>query len=291
MSNKKKAFKKMNKISENVAHNDTFNSTAEFMARVGFATRGLIFFVMGILALLLAFGRGGKTTDQQGAIAMIGKQPEGKVLLWLILIGLICYSSWALIQVIINPFNKENDTKGISARLGYLFGAVSYSFLAIPTYALLTGGSKPVHVGKQAAKTQNYVSKILDMPFGQWMILIVAIIVISVGIFQISKAFMPLFGSQLDLIKLNIYQLKWVKGFGMFGTISRGFVITLVGIFLVIAAYTSDSNNAKGFDSALMSLLNQPYGRWLIGIIALGLMSFGIYDLLIAMFFRLAIKN
>jgi len=287
MVNKKNTVRKIKKTSKNVAHNDTFNSTAEFMARVGFATRGLIFFVMGILALLLALGSGGKTTDQQGAIATIGKQPEGQVLLWLILIGLICYSSWGLIQVVINPFNKENDTKGISARLGYLFGAITYSFLAIPTYALLTGGAKPAHVGKQAAQTQNYVAKVLDMPFGQWIVVVVAIAVISVGIFQVYKGVMPLFGRHLDLIKLNTYQLKWVKGFGRFGTISRGLVIILVGVFLVIAAYTSNSNEAKGFDSALMSLIHQPYGRWLIGIIALGLMSLGIYALLIALFFRL----
>ena len=287
MVNKKKVIKKLNKTSKNVAHNDTFNSTAEFMARVGFAARSLIFFVMGILALLLAFGSGGKTTDQQGAIAMIGKQPEGKVLLWLVLIGLICYALWGLIQVVINPFNKENDTKGISARLGYLFGAISYSFLAIPTYALLTGGAKPAQTGKQAAQAQNYVAKILDMPFGQWLVVVVALIVISVGIFQIRKGFMPLFGRHLDLIKLNTYQLNWVKGFGRFGTISRGFVITLVGAFLVIAAYTSNSNEVKGFDSALMSLMHQPYGRWLIGIIALGLMSLGLYALFITLFFRL----
>ena len=86
----------------------------------------------------------------------------------------------------------------------------------IPTYSLLTGGSKPAHVGKQAAQTQNYVAKILDMPFGQWMIVVIAITVISVGIFQVCKGFMPLFGCQLDLIKLNKYQLKWVKGFGRF---------------------------------------------------------------------------
>ncbi|MGH4124255.1 MAG: DUF1206 domain-containing protein [Clostridium sp.] len=287
MANKKNKISKMKKTSDIIAQNDTFNSTAEFMARVGFATRGLIFFIMGILALLLAFGIGGKTTDQQGTIANIGKQPEGKILLWLFLIGLICYSSWGLIQVVVNPFNKENDTKGISARLGYLFGAISYSFLAIPTFSLLTGGSKPAHVGKQAAQTQNYVAKILDMPFGQWIIVVIAIIVISVGIFQVCKGFMPLFGCHLDLIKLNTFQLKWVKGFGRFGTISRGFVIVSVGIFLAIAAYTSNSNEAKGFDSALMSLIHQSYGRWLIGIIALGLTSLGIYALLIALFFRL----
>jgi len=81
MANKKNKISKMKKASDNIAQNDTFNSTAEFMARVGFATRGMIFFIMGILALLLAFGSGGKTTDQQGAIASIGKQPEGQVLL------------------------------------------------------------------------------------------------------------------------------------------------------------------------------------------------------------------
>jgi len=287
MANKTNTIHKIKKAGKNATQNDTFNSIAETMARIGYAARGLIFFVIGLLALLLAFRNGGKTTDQQGAIAAIGSQPEGRILLCIVLTGVISYSLWGLIQVVINPFNKNNDLKGVSERIGYLFSAIAYAFLAIPTYDLITGGSRPAVNGKQGVQTQNYVAEILTMPFGQWVVALVAIPVILFGIFQISKGIMPHFGRGLHLIKLTSSQLKWVKTLGRFGIISRGIIITLVGIFLINAAYTSNSKNAMGFSSTLMSLISQPYGRWLMGIIALGLMALGVYDFFIVLFFRL----
>ncbi|MBU3189588.1 DUF1206 domain-containing protein [Clostridium bowmanii] len=287
MANKTKAIHKIKKVGKNIAKNDTFNSIAETMARLGYATRGLIFFVIGLLAFLLAFRNGGKTTDQQGAIAAIGSQPGGRILLCIVLIGVICYSLWGLIQVVINPLHKKNDIKGISARIGYLFSSIAYAFLALPTYDLITDGSRAAVNGKQGVQTQNYVAKILTIPFGQWMVVLVAIPVILFGIFQIFKGIMPHFGRQLHLIKLTSPQLKCVKSLGRFGIISRGIIVTLVGVFLIIAAYTSNSENAKGFSSTIMSLISHPYGRWLMGIIALGLMALGVYDFFIVIFFRL----
>lgn len=284
MSGQKNRMEKIKKTGEKAAHNAT--PIVKIMAQFGYAARGFIYFVMGLLALLLAFANGGQTTDQQGAIAAIGRQPEGRILLWLILIGLICYSLWGLFRVVFNPYNKENDVKGGAVRVGYLFKAIVYGSLALTTYALITGGAKPALNGAQGVKTQSYVAKVLTMPGGQWLVGIGGILVILLGLSQIYKGVMPNFEPQLHLVKLTLSQVKWVKYLGRLGTIARGIIFDLVGFFLMIAAYTADSKQAKGLDGTLMSLLQQPYGRWLMGSIALGLIALGIHYLLVAIFFR-----
>jgi len=269
------------------AHKAAFNPIVEIMARLGYASCGLIYFVMGLLTILFAFGNGGKTADQQGAIAMIGRQPEGRFLLWLVLIGLVCYSLWGLIRAALNPLHNGHDTKGAAERVGYLFSAIAYALLLLPTYALIAGGAQPAHNGAQGAETQHYVAKLLTLPWGQWVVGIVGMLVILVGIYQIYQGIKPDFERQLHLVKLTPSQVKWVKRLGRFGIIARGIIFVLVGIFLIVAAYTANSSQAKGLDGALMSLMHQPYGHWLMGSIALGLIAMGIYSLFVSLFFRL----
>jgi hypothetical protein len=287
MSAQINTMEKIKETGKKAGHNVAFNPIVEIMARFGYAARGLIYFVMGLLAVLLAFGTGGKTTDQQGAIATIGSQMEGRILLWLVLIGLICYSLWGLILAVLDPLHKGHDTKGVADRIGYMFSGIAYALLVLPSYALLEGGSHPAHNGAQGAQTQHYVAKILTMPWGQWLVGISGVVVILIGFFQIYQGFKPAFERELQLVKLDAIQLKWVKRFGRFGTIARGVIFVLVGIFLFVAAYTANSSKAKGFDGALTSLMHQPYGRWLMGSIALGLIAMGIYSWFVALFLRL----
>ena len=94
------------------SNNEVLNKTFETLARIGYAARGIIYFVIGLLAVLMAFGYGGKTTDQQGAISVIGTQPVGRILLWVVLIGLVYYSTWGFIRAIFNPFLQGHDAKG-----------------------------------------------------------------------------------------------------------------------------------------------------------------------------------
>lgn len=288
MSGQTNTMGKIKETGKKAAHNAAFNPIVEIMARLGYAARGLIYFVMGLLAILYAFGNGGNTTDQQGAIATIGRQPEGRILLWLVLIGLVCYTLWSLIQAVLNPLHRGHDTKGAAERVGYVFSAIAYGLLILPTYAFIAGGASPAHNGAQGTQTQHYVAKILTMPWGQWLVGIGGILVILVGLFQIYQGIKPDFEKQLYLVKLTRSQLKWVKRFGRFGVIARGIIFVLVGLFLIVAAYTANSSQAKGFDGVLMSLMLQPYGRWLMGSIALGLIAMGIYSLFVALFFRLS---
>ena len=131
------------------------------------------------------------------------------------------------------------------------------------------------------------IAKILVMPLGQWLVGIIGIIVLLVGLIQFFQGFNPGFERKIHLDKLNPAQLRRVRFLGRFGTIARGIVFALIGLFIVMAAYTANSQQVKGFDSTLTSILQQPYGRWLLGAIALGLISLGLYSLCLAIFFRL----
>lgn len=263
------------------------NKTFETLARIGYAIRGIIYFVIGLLAVLMAFGYGGKTTDQEGAISMIGKQPAGRFFLWLVLIGLVCYSLWGFIRAIFNPFHQGHDAKGFVLRIGYLASAIAYALLVMPTYALISGGAEPAQSGAQQGQIQQYIAKILVMPFGQLLVGIIGAIVILAGLIQIIQGFQSGFDRQIYLAKLNPVPMRRVRFLGRFGTIARGIVFGLIGLFIVMAAFTANSQQVKGFDSTLTAILQQPYGRWLLGAIALGLVSLGVYSLFLAVLFRL----
>jgi len=267
--------------------NEALNKTSETLARIGYAARGIIYIVIGVLAVLLAFGFGGKTTDQQGAISMIGTQPAGRILLWLVLIGLVCYSLWGLIRAVFNPFHQGHDAKGFALRIGYLVSAIAYALLVMPTYALISGGAQPAQSGAQQGQIQQYTDQILVVPFGQLLVGIMGIILILVGLMQIFQGFSSGFERRIHLTKLNPVQLRRVRFLGRLGTIARGIVFALIGFFIVMAAYTANSQQIKGFDSTLTYIVQQPYGGWLMGVVALGLISLGLYSLCMAVFFRL----
>src|SRR5665648_717049 len=170
---------KINGSGSLTSNHAALNRTFETLARIGYAARGMIYFVIGLVAVLMAFGYGGKTTDQQGAISMIGTQPAGRILLWLVLIGLVCYSLWGLIRAIFNPFHQGHDAKGFALRIGYLVSAAAYAMLVMPTYALISGGAKPAQNGAQQWLFQQYIAKILVMSYGQLLVGIICLLYTS----------------------------------------------------------------------------------------------------------------
>jgi len=287
MTGKKNSKGKINGSGPLTSNNAALSKTFETLARLGYAARGIIYFVIGLLAVLLAVGYGGKTTDQQGAISVIGTQPAGRILLWLVLIGLVCYSLWGLIRVIFNPFHQGHDAKGFAVRIGYLVSAAAYGLLVIPTYALISGGAQPAQSGAQQGQIQQYTAQILVIPFGQLLVGIMGIILILVGLMQFFQGLSSGFDRRIHLTKLNPAQLRRVRFLGRLGTIARGIVFALIGFFIVMAAYTANSQQIKGFDSTLTYIVQQPYGVWLMGAVALGLISLGLYSLCMSVFFRL----
>ena len=266
---------------KNSAHNAAFSPVMEVLTRLGYGVRGAIYIVMGILAVQVALGKGGALASPQGAIAAIGKQPAGMILLWVVLIGILAYSVWGLVRAIWDPLNKGSDTKGILTRIGYLASAVGYAFLAYTTYGLIMGTSQST-----SGSPAKILSSIMAMPMGRWAIALVGLIVVVVGLYQIMLGIKAGFEKQFQTYDLTPKEAKLATDVGRFGTAARGVVFALVGGLIFLAAYNSNPSQPVGMDAALATLLHQPYGIWLLGIIAVGLVAFGFYSLLGAIWFR-----
>ena len=255
----------------------------ETMTRLGFAVRGIIYIIVGLLAVQVALGKGGALASPQGAIAAIGKQPSGLILLWVVLVGVISYSVWGVFRAVLDPFDKGHDMKGLLTRIGFLASALGYAILAFSTYGYITGKSQTAN----GSQTQKFIALIMAMPWGRWAIGILGLIVLAVGLYQIYLGFTAGFDRQFRTYTLTPEELKLVTDIGRFGTSARGVVFAVVGGLIVLAAYQSNPSQPIGMDAALATLLHQPYGIWLLGVVAVGLIAFGFYSMLSALWFRL----
>jgi uncharacterized membrane protein len=258
----------------------------ETLMRLGYVARGLVYGVIGALAFQVALGVGGALADPQGAIVALGKTPLGGTVLYGVLVGLIGYALWGIIRGVFDPLHKGADAKGIAERVGFAVSGLSYMLLAFATYGLITGGTAAAHNGAQTAQTQQTAGSILSKSWGPWVVGLAAVIAIGIGLLQMFKGLRPNFERQFQPYALSSNQRKWIDRLGRFGTAARGVVFTLVGMFLFLAAYHHDPSQAKGIDAVLAALLGQPYGPWLLGVVALGLVAFGIYSAMSGLWLR-----
>jgi hypothetical protein len=260
-----------------------FSPLMEALTRIGYGTRGLIYIIMGLLAVQVALGKGGALASPLGTIAKIGKQPGGMILLWVVLLGLISYSLWGVVRAVFDPLHKGNDMKGLIARGGFLVSAFGYAILILPTYGYITGKS----LASSGSQSQKMITTIMAMPWGRWAIGIIGLAALAAGLYQIYLGFKAGFDRQFETYALTPEQVKLATDVGRFGTAARGVVLTLVGGLIVLAAYRANPSQPIGMDAALATLLHQPYGIWLLGVVAVGLIAFGCYSMLSAFWFRL----
>jgi len=146
--------------------------------------------------------------------------------------------------------------------------------------------SNAAQSGAQSIQMKNIISTIFLMPFGKWIVGIIGIIFLGYGLSQLYKGLRHNFEEKIKHYTLTPKQVKVIKIMGRFGTIARAIVFTLIGIFLLFAAYHASSHRVKGIDDVLLIILNQPYGPWLLGIVAVGLIAFGFYSLLSSFWFK-----
>jgi Domain of Unknown Function (DUF1206) len=263
---------------EQVVHNKWMNG----LTRFGYFARGVLFAIIGFLALQVAGGKpGGNLTDQNGALVTVAAQPFGKLLLIVMVIGLIGFSLWGFVRAIFDPLARGSDTKGIIARLGYVISGVSYGALVYPFLQLVLGaGSAPAKT--QTQTTQDVTAQILAQPFGAVLIAVVGVLVIVWSAAQLYTAYTGKFVKDFKTSEMTAADKKWTLSAGKIGIGARGVVFALIGFFLIQAALHVDPKQAVGLDGALWKLTQQPEGPVLLGAVAIGLMVFGVYSMLSA---------
>lgn len=259
---------------------------AEAAARVGYATKGGVYLLIGWLAALTAVGSGGQTTDQRGALLLLDQQPLGRVLVGATAIGLAGYALWKLVCGVADPEARGTGLGCLLVRLGDVVTALSYAGLATVAGRLALGVDGAGSGG--GARAQDWTALVMEWPFGRALIVAVGVAFIGNALFQFFAAWKGDFRKRLDLSTLSADARRWVVRLGRGGLAARGVVFTLIGLFLVQAARTRDPGQAIGLGGALQKVAEQPAGLTMLGVVAIGLITFGIFSLAEARYGRRA---
>ncbi|MGB3468199.1 MAG: DUF1206 domain-containing protein [Cyclobacteriaceae bacterium] len=256
----------------------------EKFARAGIATKGIVYCLMGGLAAMTAIGgTGGKTTGSSGIIEYISNQKFGQILVAMVAVGLVGYVFYRLYQTFFASLKDEDGAKETVKRIGYFISAVSYGFLTYHAFKIVTGSGGGGGQGKQ-----GYIADLLNKPFGQIMVGIIGAVFIGYGIYQIYRVVSGDYKENLEKSALKDKIYKLLLNSGKVGYIARGTVLGLIGFFIVKAAWTANSSQVGGVSKAF-DFLRSEGGTIVFLVVALGLLGYGIFQIVTARYKKLEI--
>ena len=241
----------------------------KWAARVGLTARGCIYLVMGVLALMLAFGSQ-KQVDQRGALTQVASQPFGKILVLLLAIGFAAYALWRFSEA---AFGVTGEGRKAAPRLQSLVRGIAYAILTFTAVSVLRGAGK-----SQSAQQQGLTARIMAHSGGRIAVGVIGAIIVLVSILLIVQGFRRSFMRYLKATPPRTRET--IRTLGTIGTVARGFVFALVGAFVIWAAWSYSPQKAGGIDVVLKTVLvGHAYGRPLVVLVGLGLLAFGVYGL------------
>jgi hypothetical protein len=254
----------------------------ELLARLGYAARGLVSLLIGLLALLAAIGHGGEVTGSKGALQTLFSQPWGTALLAVVALGLFGFALWRALQAILDADGLGGSWRAFATRAGQLVSAAVHVGLGIFAVSLLMGTSSG---GDEEQVTRDWTRWILSQPFGRWLVGAAGLAVLGAALGMAGKAWTASFREHLSCGRDTA---SWVIPLGRAGYAARAVVFLIIGGFLLVAAWQSDPGEARGLGGALLAVQEQPFGRALFGLAALGLAAFGAFGFAEAAYRRIA---
>lgn len=257
-----------------------------WLARFGYAAKGIVYLIIGILAAQAALGSGGQTTGPTGALSWLSNQAFGMILLSVVAIGLFGYALWRFVEAWVDPGHEGADAEGLIKRIGFAVSGIIYGLFGVEALRIAFGSS-----GGGGDQAQDWTARLMAQPFGLWLVGIVGVIVIGTGLYQFYRAYTASFREKLKLHEMSSEEITWSTRAGRIGFAARGVVYLIIGGFLIAAAWQADPQEAAGIGEALRTLGQQPYGPWLLGIVALGLAAYGIFALVLARYRRIFIPT
>ena len=247
----------------------------EVLARVGLIAYGVVHLLIAWLAAQLAWGAGAsKSADLSGAMRTLADQPLGKFVLWLVAVGLVALALWQASEVIWGYRNREAARR---VRMQFASGAKAV------VYAALGASAASVALGSGSSSSQSQqqaTSGVLALPGGRVVVVVAGLIVVGVGVAGVVKGVRESFAEEIDTSPMSPVAQKAAAWLGQVGYIAKGLALCLVGSLLSYAALTFDRQKAPGLDGTLQTILAQPFGKYLLTVVALGFLAFGLFALL-----------
>jgi hypothetical protein len=261
------------------AHAERGSGWYAVLARSGLVAKGASYGLVGLLAIKLAAGHGGKATSREGALQSLAQHGFGKVVLALLALGLAGYALWRFVQAVVEREDADDAKEKLKTwgkRAGYAGRGLIYAGLTFCALKLLFGGSGE---GSQDEKAHRTTAAILDWPAGRLLVGAAGIVIVGVGLWNVYRGLSQKFADKWRTGAMSQVQRTWGGRVGVVGHLARGVVFGLIGIFVTKAAIDYDPKDAIGLDGALRKLAEASYGPYLLGVTAAGLVCYGLYCL------------
>jgi hypothetical protein len=249
--------------------------------RAGHVAKAVSYGLIAVLALQVAFGDRARPQDRQGVLRELASRSFGTAALVALAVGFAAYAIWQFVRAAFDRSDDGDDAKGWAKRAHHAgVGAIYVGSAAIAASLVL--GSRSNTGGDEKAET----AKVLDWPFGPWIVGAVGLGIAAYGVANVVKSFTQKFRKDLDEASMSPTVRRWTVRSGIVGHAARGIVFGIVGWFLTKAALDYDPDEAVGIDGALAELADRAYGTWLLAIVAVGLLAYGVFCLVQARYRR-----
>ncbi|MBW3098241.1 DUF1206 domain-containing protein [Pseudohoeflea coraliihabitans] len=246
----------------------------EHLARAGYTSRGIVYLIIGIFALLAAIGAG-ENKDSEGALQNLLSQPFGTILVALMIVGLIGYAMWRLIQSLADADDHGTSAKGLAVRAGLLTSAVVYSTLAlfaISQIGLFSGGG-----GGGSGSGGGFAQTMTSFVGARPVALILAAIFLIVGGAHLWKAVKMKFEEHFVAQEST---MKVLRPIAVSGLIARGMVFFILAFLLFYRGAEAGENGSSppNIKDAMSFLQGLPMGSVLLGAMGIGIILFAVYS-------------
>jgi hypothetical protein len=255
-------------------HRATDSTALEGVARVGFVARGAIYVLIGVIAVQIAVGRGGQA-DRGGALTQIAAHTYGVVALWLLVIGFGGLALWRISEVAFGAHVPDGRHAG--ERLKSLGSAALYLVFFVSTLKLVTGVSSSATANGNS-QPQALTARIMTHAGGRLLVGAAGVVILAVGVLLARASWKKEFLERMNLSAAPARTRALVEKLGVVGGVARGAMTALAGVLLTVAAVRFAPAQAQGVDGTLRAFAHTPVGPFLLILVALGLVAFGLFS-------------
>jgi hypothetical protein len=246
------------------------STVLEYLTRAGFVGYGVVHLLFAWLAMQIAVGQSRGDSDQSGALRTLARQPWGRTLVILIIIGMVAMAIWQVFEAAIGH-RSERGNERVAERVLSGFRAIVYLWIAWIGVKVVSGGSSSADSQEQASK------HLMAATGGRWLVGLLGVLVIAVGLGLVANGVTGHFERHLKTGRMSGRLRQLTRRLGIAGYAAKGVAYAIAGVLVVAAAVTYDPDKARGLDAALRTLAEQSFGTWLLGAVALGIAAFGVF--------------
>jgi Domain of Unknown Function (DUF1206) len=246
----------------------------EKIARIGLVAQGVSFALVAVLAIQLALGEGGKATDRQGALRTLAQHGIGRAILIALAFGFGCYAIWRLFEAAFGHKLESYKDEGIWKRVSALGKAVLYGALCAAAVSILIGEDTG-----SGNEEKEATEGILGWPAGKWIVYGIALALAVAAVWNFWRGISGRYEKQLKTGEMSEQVHQAATTVAVVGLLSRAVVFGLISWFFFKAASEYNASQARGLDGALRKLATEDYGKWLLGLVAAGLLAYGVFCL------------